>query len=124
MKTHVSLGDVHRLVLEGLPQQPIEHIRLRSAQSRVLAQPGHSPENVPASDNAGRDGVAGRAEDLDAPSAQRRVVEEVPAGHGHRGGPASSPRCLRASRRPIPAGTPVGIEGLLRASPAARSLSQ
>lgn len=72
--------------------QGVEHLALRSALGRVLAEPVHSPIDVPAHDNAAMDGYALRGSELQTEGPTRLTVAgtglagrafegEVPPGH-------------------------------------------
>jgi len=75
--------------------QGVEHLALRSALGRVLAQPVHSPIDVPAHDNSAMDGYALRSSDLrhDGPTALK-VVGTGLAGSQFEGVVASG-QCVR-----------------------------
>lgn len=80
MRTFISYEEALRVVLEAVPRQPEARVGLSDALGGVLARDVHSPENVPAFDNAAMDGFAVRAADLEAPPVRLRVVDDVPAG--------------------------------------------
>jgi molybdopterin molybdotransferase len=98
-----------QLILDAVsPISGIEHIPLRDALGRVLAQPVISPIDVPAHDNSAMDGYGLRGEDLAADGdTVLDIIGSAFAGQGFDGsvGPGQAVRIMTGAPCP-PASTP------------------
>lgn len=98
----VDLG--RQLILDTLtPITGIEHIPLRDALGRILAEPVISPIDVPAHDNSAMDGYGLRGDDLAADGETRlSVIGSAFAGHPFDGpvGPGQAVRIMTGAKLP------------------------
>lgn len=115
----IPLDRALAMILERVPRLGSEVVPLGEAAGRVLAAEVVAPRPVPPHDNAALDGVAFRAADVRAASAEAparlRVIAEVAAG-GRAGRPVQAGEAVRImTGAPLPEGVDsvLGIEDVL-----------
>jgi len=74
------LADMQAEVLDRMPLLAAVEIALEDAVGSVLADDVISPENLPGFENAAMDGFAVVASDVDRPSVELNIVDDVAAG--------------------------------------------
>ena len=98
----VDLG--RQLIVDTLvPITGIEHIPLRDALGRILAEPVISPIDVPAHDNSAMDGYGVRSDDLAAEGETLlNIIGTAFAGHPFDGpvGPGEAVRIMTGAKLP------------------------
>ncbi|MFD2366455.1 gephyrin-like molybdotransferase Glp [Pseudoduganella sp. GCM10020061] len=94
-QAEISVRDAQRVIRDTVsPVRSVEHVALRSALGRVLAQDVISPINVPAHDNSAMDGYAFAGAGLGETPLTLRVVGTVYAGRPSAAVPAAG-ECVR-----------------------------
>ena len=76
----IAVEEAQRRVLDETPILGTEIVPLADALGRVIREDVRAPRDVPSADNSAMDGYAISAEDVAAPPARLRVIEDVPAG--------------------------------------------
>ncbi len=74
------LGDMQAEVLESVPRLDAIEVGLEDAVGSVLAEDVFAPEDLPGFENAAMDGFAVVASDVDRPSIELDVIDDVAAG--------------------------------------------
>ncbi|MCP3859090.1 MAG: hypothetical protein GY704_05515, partial [Phycisphaeraceae bacterium] len=75
-----SLADMQAEVLDRMPRMEAVEVPLEVAVGSVLAKDVIAPENLPGFENAAMDGFAVLASDLNRPSVELDVIDDVAAG--------------------------------------------
>src|SRR4051812_50189023 len=80
----IELEDAVQRIVSGLPPAQKERVNLLDAFGRIVAEPAHSPVDLPIFDNSAMDGYALRAEDATSASkelpAKLRITGKIAAG--------------------------------------------
>lgn len=74
------LSEMQAEVLDRMPQTEVAEVPLADTVGSVLAEDVFAPENLPGFENAAMDGFAIVASDLDRPSVELDVIDDVAAG--------------------------------------------
>src|SRR4051812_48922803 len=85
----IELEDAVQRIVSGLPPAQKERVNLLYAFGRIVAEPVHSPVDLPIFDNSAMDGYALRAEDATSASkelpAKLRITGKIAAGDTFQG---------------------------------------
>src|SRR5258705_327275 len=76
----IPVEEAQQRVLAEVELVGTERVAFTEAFGRVLREDVRADTDVPQGDNTAMDGYAVRAEDIAAPPARLRVVEDLPAG--------------------------------------------
>jgi molybdopterin molybdotransferase len=117
----IEIGEARGLVLEHARPLPGEHVRVREALERVLAEDVTAAEDVPGFDNSAMDGFAVVAADT-AGARSERPVELMVVGESRAGRPAGSTlQPGQAIRISTGAMLPAGADAVVRVEDTAES---